>query len=228
MIVTREDVLGHPAGEPFVVSPGTLLTSSAREYLAARRSEVLERGPAAAAAENCECGGTTSCDAAPTGAGAATGGAERWVSPLARRGVDPELWRPLVDPAAARARPTLPSKPVDDRARTLGPRETHLDGCYLGGGPCDQGEIVVVTAVGRNRPHVLAELATGIADVGGDIQEISQRVVDGFFHTILTVDMTRAPGRFAEAKQALEGLSREGDYRVRVQHEKVFQYMHRI
>lgn len=98
----------------------------------------------------------------------------------------------------------------------------------MGGGPCDRENMVVVTAVGQNRPRVLAELATGISDLNGDIQEISQRIVGGHFHTIITVDTSRSEVEFIEIKRALEGLSKQGDYQVHVQHEKVFQYMHRI
>jgi len=88
-------------------------------------------------------------------------------------------------------------------------------------------ERALVTAVGRNRPRVLAEITARVADVGGDVQDISQRIVDGYFSTVLLVELNRVE-QFGAFKAEMEALSREGDYKVVVQHERIFQAMHRI
>lgn len=86
---------------------------------------------------------------------------------------------------------------------------------------------VVVTAVGRNRTGVLAELTVTLGEAGADVHDITQRVVDGWFHTILVVSL--APDRsFHELKSRLECLGGPDDYIVRVMHERVFRYMHRV
>lgn len=235
MILTADDVRALPEGATHAVPRGTLLTSSAREAAERRRIAIVEQdgapAPAAAAppavtGKSCACAGTTCACGVPAPAPPAAD----WTSALRARGPDPALWTAAPAATTAPRRPPAARRPpdVETERQALGPRETHLDGCYMGSGSCEEGSVVVVTAVGRNRPRVLAELAAGIADFGGDIQEISQRIVDGWFHTILTVDVTRAPGAFPEAKAALEGLSQDGDYTVHVQHEKVFRYMHRI
>ena len=46
--------------------------------------------------------------------------------------------------------------------------------------------------------------------------------------TILVVDITRLATDFAGFKKALESLSKEGDYKTVVQHERIFRAMHRI
>jgi ACT domain-containing protein len=89
------------------------------------------------------------------------------------------------------------------------------------------GEGAIVTAIGRNRPHILAELTQRIADLNGNITDISQRLVQDYFSTILMVDLAEV-GEFAQFKAEMEALSREGDYRVVVQHERIFRAMHRI
>lgn len=236
MILTRDQIEAHPAGQPLEVPAGTYLTSLARDEAAARGITLVEGREAArpgtpAAATDCGCGGTGGACSCAGPAAAAPGPASKgaggdWTERLAgRRSVDPSLWRGPDASSPAKA-PSPPKRGAEASRHVLGPAETHIDGCTMGG-ECRE-DIVVVTATGHNRPRVLAELATGIAEVGGDIQEISQRIVSGWFHTILTVDMSRAPGAFPEAKAALEGLSRDDDYTVRVQHERVFRYMHRI
>lgn len=86
----------------------------------------------------------------------------------------------------------------------------------------------IVTAVGKNRPFVLAEITTKIGELNGDILDISQRIISGYFSTIFVVDIGRVSTDFAGFKRALETLSKDGDYKIVVQHERVFRAMHRI
>jgi ACT domain-containing protein len=89
------------------------------------------------------------------------------------------------------------------------------------------GTSIIVTAVGKNRPGVLAEITAAIGQNGASVHDISQRVIEGFFHLILIVETT--PGTtFGDLKQRLECLGGPDDYAVRVMHERVFRFMHRI
>lgn len=85
----------------------------------------------------------------------------------------------------------------------------------------------IVTAVGRNRPGVLAEITAAIAELGGNVHDVSQRVIEGYFHMILTVEMTGG-GDFGGLKTHLECLGSPDDFAVRVMHERVFRFMHRV
>lgn len=86
---------------------------------------------------------------------------------------------------------------------------------------------VVVTAVGKNRPGILAEVTTALGNSGTSVVNISQRTVDDYFHLVLTVELS-SPGAFAELKACMECLGGQDDYVVRVMHERVFRFMHRI
>jgi ACT domain-containing protein len=85
----------------------------------------------------------------------------------------------------------------------------------------------IVTAVGRNRGGVLAELTSAIAAQGGNVHDVSQKVVEGYFHIILTVELT-SEGTFDSLKTCLECLGNPDDFAVRVMNERVFRYMHRV
>jgi len=115
---------------------------------------------------------------------------------------------PPVDrgPDAARAQHTLPALP-----------EPGLDEGAEGR--------VIVLAVGANRPGVLSEITSALAGLGANVGEISQRVVDQYFHLVLTVELSQG---FEEAKRCLECLGGESDYTVRVMHSRVFHFMHRV
>lgn len=86
---------------------------------------------------------------------------------------------------------------------------------------------MIVTAVGRNRPGVLAEIATAVAGAGASIKDVSQKMVEEYFHMLLVVELPQG-GDFHALKTALECMGGEGDYVVRAMHERVFRFMHRI
>jgi len=89
------------------------------------------------------------------------------------------------------------------------------------------GTSVVVTAVGKNRRGVLAEITAALNSSGASVQNVSQRVLEGFFHIILVVELD--PGAsFEQLKTCLECLGGPEDYVVRVMHGHVFRFMHRI
>ena len=85
----------------------------------------------------------------------------------------------------------------------------------------------VVTAVGINRPGVLAELTAAIAQGGANVHDVSQKVVEGYFHMILTVELGNLKD-FESFKQELECMGQKDDFAVRVMNERVFRFMHRV
>ena len=85
----------------------------------------------------------------------------------------------------------------------------------------------IVTAVGINRPGVLAELTTAIADRGANVHDVSQKVVEGYFHMILTVELGQVQN-FEAFKNELECMGQKDDFAVRVMNERVFRFMHRV
>ncbi len=91
----------------------------------------------------------------------------------------------------------------------------------------EMGQGIVVTAAGRNRPGVLAEVTSAIGEQGGNILDVSQKMVEGYFHMVLMVEMP-AGTNFGAVKQTLECLGGPEDYVVRVMHERVFRFMHRV
>ena len=123
---------------------------------------------------------------------------------------------PYVEPApdrgpdAGRVPTVLPNLPEADESGAEG-----------------EGTGVVITVVGRNRPGILAEVTGALAALGANVDNISQKMVEGYFHLVLTV--RAAPGRaFDELKEAMERLGGADDYVVRVMHERVFRFMHRV
>jgi ACT domain-containing protein len=87
---------------------------------------------------------------------------------------------------------------------------------------------IIVTAVGVNRPGVLAELTAAVGGLGGDIQDVSQRITGGYFNAILVVNIGQSGKSFTAFRDALLALSEPTDYVVNVIDERVFTAMHRL
>jgi len=120
-----------------------------------------------------------------------------WTPPTPDRGPD-----------ASRAMSTLPHLPEPDENPAL-------------------ATSAVVTAVGRNRPGVLASISGAIAELGCNVSDVSQKMVEGYFHMILTVELEGAAS-FDDLKTKLECMGTPETFAVRVMNERVFRYMHRV
>lgn len=124
-------------------------------------------------------------------------GAGAWQEPSPDRGPDAE-----------RTRMRLPHLPEPADTPDLEPR-------------------AIVTAVGRNRPGVLAAITAKVAEQQGNVLEVSQKVVEGYFHMVLLVGL-ESGASFEGFKTELECLSCPDDFGVRVMNERVFRFMHRV
>ncbi len=118
-------------------------------------------------------------------------------------------------------------EPLPDRGPDAARAVRHLPHLPEPAGDGGAATGVIVTVVGRNRPGVLAEITGALAGAGADVRDISQRTIEGFFHLVLTVALS-SPGAFEAFKQSMECLGGSDDYVVRVMHERVFRFMHRI
>ena len=119
------------------------------------------------------------------------------------------------------------SEPTPDRgpdAQRAAARSSHLPEPE---GAAQLSKSAIVTAVGINRPGVLADLAVAIAEQGANVLDVSQRIVGGYFHMILTVELSGATS-FEDFQNRLQCMSNPDDFAVRVMNERVFRFMHRV
>lgn len=85
---------------------------------------------------------------------------------------------------------------------------------------------VVVTAYGHDRPGVLAAVTAELSAAGANILDVSQKVLQGYFTLVLVADLPDG----LDLGAVRDGLQSRGDAlgaRVLLQHEELFQAMHR-
>jgi len=79
------------------------------------------------------------------------------------------------------------------------------------------GSMVVVTAIGRDRPGLVAELTSIIAEVNGNIVDIEESVMRGLFTMFMIVDLSEATASPEELKERLVGKGREVGLQVSIE-----------
>ncbi|MEM1115967.1 MAG: ACT domain-containing protein [Bacteroidota bacterium] len=88
------------------------------------------------------------------------------------------------------------------------------------------GPRVVVTAYGNDRPGVLAAITAELSASGANILDVSQKVLQGYFTLVLVADLPAS----LDLGAVRDGLQARGEAlgaRVLLQHEELFQAMHR-
>jgi ACT domain-containing protein len=90
------------------------------------------------------------------------------------------------------------------------------------------GRRAVVTTTGRNAKGVVAKIAQAIADAGGDILDISQTLVAGYFTMIIVVDTADLEISFADFKAGLVRAVAALGAECLVMHEDVVNALQRV
>jgi ACT domain-containing protein len=86
----------------------------------------------------------------------------------------------------------------------------------------------VITCTGRNHRGVIAKISAQIAAGGGDIMDVSQTLVGGFFTMILIADIEDLNITFAEFKERIIAAAKELGIHAVVMHEEVMKALQRI
>lgn len=84
----------------------------------------------------------------------------------------------------------------------------------------------VVTVVGRDDFGILAKTATTIAAARGNIEHVTQQVMDEFFTMSMVVDITELTCSSKELETAIK--AELPGFEIHVMHENIFSSMHTI
>ena len=86
----------------------------------------------------------------------------------------------------------------------------------------------IITVVGKDTVGIIAKICTYLAENQVNILDISQTIVQEYFNMMMIVDMQTAEKEFGKMAGELEELGREIGVMVKVQHEDIFNKMHRV
>lgn len=86
----------------------------------------------------------------------------------------------------------------------------------------------VITVIGKDTVGILSKVSTACADVGVNIIEVTQSVLQELFAMIMLADIENATVSFDRLRQDLEKVGEENDLKIHVMHEDIFNSMHKI
>ena len=86
----------------------------------------------------------------------------------------------------------------------------------------------VVTVVGKDTKGIIAKVSSACAELGANIVEISQSVLEEYFAMIMVVDVSDISVPFTDMVDRLAKLGQENGLDIRAMHEDIFNSMHRI
>ena len=204
-IVTHAEVTNVPDGGELIIEPGAELTPLARERAEARKIRVSVGTP------------RLSEDTMQVAARVA----EQIIMRLGKSDSS------VVEKVASEVLAALGSGQTPESAPGLPPSADYCS-AYQESERSRARRKVVITSTGRNQQGVVAKLTAILAELGGDILDISQTLVGDYFTMLLIVDIAEMKVDFSQLKTALQQSAEAMGIHVMLMHEDLVRSLHRV
>lgn len=86
----------------------------------------------------------------------------------------------------------------------------------------------VVTVVGKDRVGIIYDVTKVLSENNINIINISQTILDGYFTMIMITDISKCAKNLKEVKDIFDEFSAKSALDIKVQHEDIFNSMHKI
>lgn len=86
----------------------------------------------------------------------------------------------------------------------------------------------IVTVIGKDKSGIIAKVSTALAQNNVNIEDISQSIVQGYFTMIMLCNIKESPLSLKEIIAVLNKVGEEIGVSIHVQHEDIFNAMHKI
>ena len=86
----------------------------------------------------------------------------------------------------------------------------------------------IITVVGQDQVGIIAKICSYLAETDINILDISQTILQGYFNMMMIVELSHISEEFAIICEELDKLGVEIGVNIKLQHEDIFNKMHRI
>ena len=86
----------------------------------------------------------------------------------------------------------------------------------------------IITVIGKDKSGIIAKVSTKLAEKNINIEDISQTIMQGFFTMVMLVDISVGNLDFTAFVDEMKSLGNEIGVDIYVQHEDIFNSMHKI
>ena len=84
----------------------------------------------------------------------------------------------------------------------------------------------IVTVIGKDKSGIIAAVSGELASMGVNIEDISQTIMQEYFVMLMLIESKKAP--LLDIGERMDKLGQKIGVDIRVQHEDIFNAMHRI
>lgn len=89
-------------------------------------------------------------------------------------------------------------------------------------------EKAIITVIGKDKVGIIAGVANRLAECKINVLDISQTILQEMFTMMMIVDISGSEMGIAEINAHLSEAGKEIGVEIRIQHEDIFNEMHRI
>lgn len=89
-------------------------------------------------------------------------------------------------------------------------------------------ELCFVTVIGEDQKGIIARMATSVYDKNINIEDISQKVIEGYFVMSMLIDIQDSDSSLKDIEEDLKEIGEDMGLQVQLQHEEIFKSMHRV
>ncbi|MDO3412613.1 ACT domain-containing protein [Saccharibacillus sp. CPCC 101409] len=86
----------------------------------------------------------------------------------------------------------------------------------------------IITVLGKDKVGIIAKVCTYLAEQNVNILDISQTIVQDYFNMMMVVDISSPSKAFEDLITDLHELGLTVGVEIKLQHEDIFNSMHRI
>ncbi|AIQ13415.1 MULTISPECIES: ACT domain-containing protein [Paenibacillus] len=86
----------------------------------------------------------------------------------------------------------------------------------------------IITVLGKDKVGIIAKVCTYLAERNVNILDISQTIVQDYFNMMMIVDISQAAKSTEVLVEELQQIGEEIGVEIKLQHEDIFNIMHRI
>lgn len=86
----------------------------------------------------------------------------------------------------------------------------------------------IITVIGKDKVGIIGKVCTLLSDQDVNILDISQTILQGYFNMMMVVDLTHINVEFIDLVDKLSELGQAIGVDIKLQHQDIFDSMHRI
>ena len=89
-------------------------------------------------------------------------------------------------------------------------------------------ELAFITVIGRDQKGIVARIATYLSKAEINIEDISQKITEGYFVMTMLVDVSDTKRSIEKVGDDLDKIAADLKLKIQVQHQDLFTKMHRV